>query len=168
MRVGFFDRDGTIICDHPDADWRAIDQPDFVDGAVRALNYVTKRGYQIVVITNQYLINEGFITQEQYERITAKMLCELDSSGVHVLDVFYCPHRRNEGCTCMKPKTGMVEQALAKYPTIELSQSFMVGDSVVDMELALNVGIKGFGINAFLDNEHIQTIGSIAELPEYI
>lgn len=168
MRVVFFDRDGTLIHDYPDQQWTFIHQPVFVDGSIPVLKYLINQGYEIIIITNQYLINEGYITQEQYEMVNTNMLSELDSQGIHVRDVFYCPHGRNEGCNCIKPNTGMVEQALAKYPDIELSESFVVGDSTVDMELARNLGIKGFGVNVYLDSEHIQTIVSLAQLPQYI
>jgi D-glycero-D-manno-heptose 1,7-bisphosphate phosphatase len=59
VKIAFFDRDGTIIKDYPDNDWRNVKHPEFIDNAVRTLKVVIEKGYKIVIITNQYLINEG-------------------------------------------------------------------------------------------------------------
>ena len=44
-------------------------------------------------------------------------------------------------CECRKPKTGMIDEAVKKY-NIDLSKSYMVGDSTMDLETARNAGIK--------------------------
>lgn len=146
MKVAFFDRDGTIIEDYPDSVWTGVDKPQFIDGAIEALQHLVQLNYKIIIITNQYLINEGYITIAQYTQITEKLLQELNNHDVPVLDIFYCPHSRDEECECHKPSPGLINQAIRKYPTINLADSFMIGDSECDVELALNFGIKGFGI----------------------
>ena len=143
MKVAFFDRDGTIIEDYPDHEWTSIKKPVFLLDSIETLKSVKKKGYEIIIITNQYLLNEGFISMEQYKEITEIMLNELALHGVEVLDIFYCPHKRNEGCGCIKPQTGMITDALKKYPDININESFMVGDSSVDIELAINMKMKG-------------------------
>ena len=65
---------------------------------------------------------------------------------MRILDVFYCPHSRTEGCKCIKPQTGMITEAIKKYPSIDIDESFMIGDSIVDIELAINMKMKGYGI----------------------
>lgn len=146
MKVAFFDRDGTIIEDYPDKNWTTITEPVFMDGSIKTLRRVQSKGYQIIIITNQYLINEGYITLEQFIQVNNKMLATLNEQGVEILDVFYCPHGRKEGCDCIKPNTGMIQQAIDKYPEIVLEKSFMIGDSVVDVQLANHMGIDGYGI----------------------
>ncbi|WP_252501770.1 HAD-IIIA family hydrolase [Sporosarcina sp. Marseille-Q4943] len=147
MKIAFFDRDGTIIKDYPDENWSAITQPEFLPGAIETLQQVMQKGFKIIIITNQYLINEGYISLEQYEEINREMLEVLTRHDVDILDVFYCPHGRREGCDCCKPQTGMIRQAIDKYPAIDLNESFIIGDSLVDMELAIRIDIVGFGIN---------------------
>lgn len=170
MKVAFFDRDGTIIEDYPDAKWTFIDNPSFVEGAVETLKSVISKGYRVIIITNQYLINEGFITLSQYNEITNKMLHRLRNHDIEILDVFYCPHAKTEECSCFKPKTGMIEQALKKYPAINMAESFMIGDSLVDVELAANAKIKGFGIEVekTFENKNIYQLTSIKDLMQYI
>ncbi|MEK5070141.1 D-glycero-alpha-D-manno-heptose-1,7-bisphosphate 7-phosphatase [Sporosarcina sp. FSL K6-1508] len=170
LKVAFFDRDGTIIEDYPDHKWTDIKNPVFITDSIQTLKEVYQKGYEIIIITNQYLINEGLIAIEQYNDITAKMLFELSCKKIKVLDVFHCPHGRNEGCTCIKPQTGMIKNALMKYPAINIDQSFMIGDSIVDVELAINMEMKGFGIGvASTSNmKNIYELNSIKEVLTYI
>lgn len=147
MKVAFIDRDGTINEDYRDDDWRYISEPEFLDGSFKALRDIRDKGYQIIIITNQYLINDEIITLSQYRAFTEKLLQVLNSNRVDILDTFYCPHSRKENCNCFKPKTGLIDMALRKYPYIELDKSFIVGDSVSDVELGNKFGIKTFGIN---------------------
>ena len=70
MKVAFFDRDGTIIEDYPDNVWTEVKEPKFIEGAIEVLQNLIQLDYKIIIITNQYLINEGFITLDQYTRIT--------------------------------------------------------------------------------------------------
>ena len=66
--------------------------------------------------------------------------------GVELLDVFYRPHGKDEGCTCIKPEIGMIKQAIHKYPENNLEKSFMIGGSADDSESSINIRVKGFGI----------------------
>lgn len=146
MKIAFLDRDGTIIRDYPDAMWRNISKPEILDGAIPAMKHLIKRGYQIILITNQYIIGEGIITKKQYEHLNDLLLSQLKKNHVEILDVFYCPHARSDQCDCCKPKTGLIKQALDKYPSINLSESFLCGDSINDLLCAETVGLTFYGI----------------------
>lgn len=160
MKVAFLDRDGTIIKDYPDEKWRRIEAPEFLEGSIRGLKMLTDSGYEIIIVTNQYLIGEGFITFAQYDIFTEKFLKILASNGVRILDVFFCPHSRKEHCCCRKPAIGLIERALAKYPDIRLSESFFCGDSVCDMECAENAKVKFYGIQ--VGNDQIGNLSDLA------
>ncbi|ENH96048.1 histidinol-phosphate phosphatase [Gracilibacillus halophilus YIM-C55.5] len=170
MKVAFFDRDGTIIKDYPDHEWTSIMHPVFMDGAINTLQEVMTKGYKVIIITNQYIINEGYITFEQYHNINNQMIRELENHNIDVLDVFYCPHGKNEGCKCIKPRNGMIQQAIEKYPDIKILESFIIGDSKVDIELAMRMRIKGFGIGVGVDYEtaNIVQLKTIYDLVRYI
>lgn len=170
MKVAFFNRDGTIIEDYPDHKWTYLKNPVFLADSIQTLKRVNQEGYEIIIITNQYLINEGFISLEQYKDITAKMLDELSCHKIKILDVFHCPHRRNEGCGCIKPQTGMIMNAIMKYPNINIDQSFMIGDSIVDIELAINMKMKGFdiGVCSSADRKNIYVLDSLKDLLTYL
>lgn len=147
MKVAFLDRDGTIIRDYPDEQWRGQIQPEFLKGSIEGIDRLVSLGYQIIVVTNQYLIGDKIITQNEYDAFTKKFLDKLKESNIHVLAIYYCPHATTASCNCRKPKPGLIEQALIDYPSIDLNQSFLVGDSIVDLELANYFGMRAFGIN---------------------
>jgi len=166
VKIAFLDRDGTIIKDYPDEKWHEIAMPEFLEGVIKSLKKITDMGYKIIIITNQYLIGENYISQNDYDKFSKMFLDILGSNNIDVLDVFYCPHARNSGCNCCKPKTGLIKQAIAKYPEINLAQSFFCGDSLCDMELAKDMNISFYGINLHLDS--VQSITSFSDLIRFI
>ena len=147
MKVAFLDRDGTIIKDYPDREWANIKIPEFLEGSIEALKYIQNKGFEIIIITNQYLIGEKIITLKDYQSFNDLFLKILKRNGVDILDVFYCPHARIENCKCIKPNPGLIKQALHKYPDIDLKESFYVGDSLCDMQLAKSFNLTFYGIN---------------------
>jgi D-glycero-D-manno-heptose 1,7-bisphosphate phosphatase len=168
VNVAFLDRNGTIVEDYPDEVWPRIREPSFLPGAIEALSGIQRAGYEIMIVTNQYLIGEGFITQDQYDQFTAKMLSILATAGVGILEIFYCQYARWEGCRCCKPQTGMIEAAAAKYPAIDLPQSFLVGDSPTDIELARAKGVQAFSLGFEAPGGYARRIGSLREVLGYI
>ena len=163
MKIAFLDRDGTINRDYPDAEWRHISEPEILESALEGMRYIQSKGYELIIITNQYTIGEGIITADQYTAFHAKLLDILKTHGISVLDTFFCPHSRSEQCSCRKPKTGMINQALEKYPAIDLVSSFMCGDSLSDQQCAQSAGLRFFGIKS-----GIHPINNLADLQNHI
>ena len=161
MKVAFLDRDGTIIKDYPDEVWKSIKEPEFLGGSIEGMKRLQDAGYKLVIVTNQYLINEGIIDEAEYVKFTSKLLTKFVSFGVDVFDIFYCPHKVTECCNCFKPKTGLIEQAIKKYPSIELETSIMVGDSICDLELAEKMDLDFYGIAGGSINEEERLFQSI-------
>lgn len=163
MKVAFLDRDGTINRDYPDEVWSKIAGPEILDGAIGGMKHILEKGYKIIIITNQYTIGEGYISVDQYHDFQAKLIKILERHGVSVLDTFYCPHSRVDNCACCKPRTGMIDQALQKYPDIDIAASFMCGDSAGDMLCAKAARLRFIGIN--IGDVHIK---NLSELNRYI
>jgi D-glycero-D-manno-heptose 1,7-bisphosphate phosphatase len=132
--------------------------------AIETMRYIMELGYQIIIITNQYLIGEGTITHKQYLDFNEFLFKELSKRGVNILDIFYCPHARNELCSCSKPRAGLIEQAISKYPNIDLEKSFIVGDSLCDIQLAHNLNMPSYGIRVKADIPGNIVIDDIIEL----
>ena len=160
MKVAFLDRDGTIIKDYPDKDWVNIKAPEFLDGSIKALKHFKEKGFEIIIITNQYLIGENIISLEDYNQFNDSFLKTLKSHEINILDIFYCPHARNQNCDCMKPKPGLIHQALHKYPDIDLSKSFYVGDSLCDKQLTEHFDLDFYGVNLKCKNS-IQALNEV-------
>jgi histidinol phosphatase-like enzyme len=56
--------------------------------------------------------------------------------------IYYCPHKKDDGCTCRKPLPGMLERA-AREHNLQLKGSWVVGDRYGDVQLAHNIGGHG-------------------------
>ncbi len=66
----------------------------------------------------------------------------LERNGIRITEVYYCPHNREDGCECIKPKPYFLREAAGRYG-IDLSRSYVIGDHPHDVEFAENAGAKG-------------------------
>lgn len=146
----FLDRDGTInkmvgFVTKPE-------QFELIEGAAEAIKAINKSGYLAIVVTNQPVIARGDCTFEELQTIHDKMETELGKVGAFVDAIYVCPHHTDKGfegerpeykcnCNCRKPKPGLLLQA-AKDFNIDLSESYMIGDSHRDVEAGENAGVK--------------------------
>ena len=150
QRAIFIDRDGTINVSKGFIS--KADDLELIPGSIEAIKAINKSGALAIVITNQPVIARGECSFEELHNIHNKLKTLLGEKGAFVDDIFYCPHHPDKGfegevpelkfdCECRKPKTGMINEAVKKY-NIDLSKSYMVGDSTMDLETARNAGIK--------------------------
>lgn len=150
QRAIFLDRDGTMNVSKGFIS--KADDLELIPGTIDAIKAINKSGALAIVITNQPVIARGECSFEELHNIHNKLKTLLGEKGAFVDDIFYCPHHPDKGfegevpelkfdCECRKPKTGMIEEAVKKY-NIDLSKSYMVGDSTMDLETARNAGIK--------------------------
>ena len=138
--MAFLDRDGVI---NKDIGYlHRIEDFEFTEGCIEALSKLRCDGFEVIIVTNQSGIGRGYYTEADYQSLTKWYLNELTRAGVNVLDVFHCPHTPDDQCSCRKPKPGLFQQAIRKYPNIDLKQSLMIGDKVTDIEAAKAVGIR--------------------------
>lgn len=150
QRAVFLDRDGTIN--------RYVgfltDLDDFclLDGVSEAIRKINESGLLAIVVTNQPVIARGEIDFSQLDEIHNKMETLLGTDGAYLDAIYFCPHHPDKGflgereeykidCACRKPKAGMLLQAAQDF-NIDLSQSWMIGDSETDMLCGKNAGCK--------------------------
>ena len=137
-KVVFVDRDGVI---NVEKDYLyKIEDFEFIEGTFEALRHLQNLGYKIVVITNQSGIGRGYYTIEDFEVLTDWMLERFKDENINISGVFFCPHGPDDGCTCRKPKTGMIDQA-KKLFQIDFKNSWLIGDKDSDIKTAHNAGI---------------------------
>lgn len=145
----FLDRDGTVNRKNG-----LVYQPEQFEleaWAVDAIRAINQSGYLAILITNQPVVARGLCSVEDVEKIHQKLETLLGREGVYLDGIFFCPHHPDKGypeenpaykipCHCRKPDIGMIEQAKAQFH-IDLSQSWMVGDSTVDLQTGKNAGV---------------------------
>jgi len=136
----FLDRDGVINANR-DTYVTSWSDFQFLPGALDALRILTHHKFRIFVVTNQSIVNQGRITQDQLETIHSRMLRAVNIHGGVIHDIRYCPHRQDEQCGCRKPQPGMLF-SLAQDWGINLSQTYLVGDAITDIQAGQTAGCQ--------------------------
>ena len=143
----FLDRDGTIneqmgYINH-------LSRFVIFPGVAEAVNLLNTNDFWVIVITNQGGVARGYYPIELMHEMHAFLTRSLNKKGAIIDGIFYCPHHPagimpeySMECDCRKPKTGLVHQALEAFD-IDISNSYMVGDRIVDIELASRLEIDG-------------------------
>ena len=150
QKAVFLDRDGTINIYK--GFLTKVDDFEVIPGAAEAIKTINHSGYLTIVVSNQPVIARGDCSFEDLKAIHNKMETLLGSEGAYVDAIYFCPHHPDKGfegerseykfdCDCRKPKPGMLLQA-AKDWNIDLSASYMIGDSERDIQAGKNAGIK--------------------------
>lgn len=135
----FLDRDGTIIEDtHYPKDPALV---KFCDHAVEGLLGMKRRGFLLFSLSNQSGVGRGLITKVQFEAVHQRFVDLLTHDGVLFDGFEYCLHAPEENCVCRKPKTGMVDTIMARFPDIDLKESIVIGDREADIRLGNTIGV---------------------------
>lgn len=138
----FLDRDGVINQNRDDyvKSWQEF---IFLPGSLEGLRKLADFPGPILVITNQSAIGRGIVTADVVDEIHARMLAEIRAHGGRIDEIFVCPHHPQENCLCRKPKPGLLLQAQTRW-NIDLSRSWLVGDSATDIQAAHSVNCRPF------------------------
>ena len=149
----FLDRDGVINYERG----YTCKLEDFVilPDLIEVLQEFKKRGYLLVVISNQSGICKGLYTQYDVEVLHAYLNSELHKNNIVLDEIYYCVHHSDEElCICRKPDSLFVEKAIARF-NIEPSHSFFIGDKERDVQAGEKAGVNGILIEA---NSSLKTI----------
>jgi histidinol-phosphate phosphatase family protein len=138
QKVIFLDRDGVINRDSPSyiKNWNEF---VFLPGSREALQRFAAAGFTTIIISNQSAVNRGLMTLESLIDLHRRLQSAVTASGGHIADVYFCPHRPDEGCDCRKPQPGLILQACQRH-SVEVKKTLMIGDSAKDIECARNAG----------------------------
>jgi D-glycero-D-manno-heptose 1,7-bisphosphate phosphatase len=169
-RAVFADRDG-VLCANVMRDGRPVAPTrleDFrllpgVEDSVRALK---SAGYLVIVVTNQPDVGTG-----RTPRATVEAMHDIIRSTLNVDDIKACFHTNADGCSCRKPKPGMILEAAAER-AIDLPASFVVGDRWSDVAAGQEAGCAtifvDYGHEADRPINADTVVGSFAEAARVI
>jgi D-glycero-D-manno-heptose 1,7-bisphosphate phosphatase len=142
------DRDGVLNQKMPEGRYvTRWEEFRILPGVAHGIARLNHAGLRTVVVSNQRGIALGRYTLADVEAIHAAFQRELAAQGAHIDAFFVCPHDRG-ACHCRKPLPGLFEQARKQFPAIDAATSMMIGDSLVDMEFARNLGIASILIDS--------------------
>jgi imidazoleglycerol-phosphate dehydratase/histidinol-phosphatase len=145
-KVLFIDRDGTLIEEPPDKQVDALDKVKLVRGVVAALSELARTGYRFVMVSNQNGLGTHSFPEEDFRLCHDFVLSLFESQGIAFDEIFVCPHREQDACGCRKPRTGLLTRYLANND-LDTDRSAVIGDRDTDMQMAENLGLRGFLIS---------------------
>ena len=144
-RAVFLDRDGVLIeasvRDGKPYPPSSLEQMRIVEGAAEDLDRLRKRGFLLLVVTNQPDVARG----TQSPEVLHAMHCRI-AETLPLDEFLVCPHDDRDGCSCRKPAPGMMLDAGRRYG-IDLGRSFMIGDRWRDVDAGRAAGCR----TVFLD-----------------
>lgn len=151
MRAVFLDKDGTLVEDQPPNTDPTLVR--FYADAFPALRLLDESGYALVVVTNQSAIAQGRCEESDVRRMQRYVEQRLAGEGIRLAGFYYCPHHPRGiiapyavPCACRKPQAGLLLQA-SRDLGIELTQSWMVGDILHDVEAGRSAGCRTVLVN---------------------
>ena len=141
----FLDRDGVI---NIEKDYLyKIEDFEWIEGAIDAIQYLENRGFYVFVVTNQSGIARGFYTEEDVIELHNFINLELNQHNTKIDEFFYSPYHPKFNkylhlSDLRKPNTGMLDAAYTKWQ-FNKAESFMIGNKDTDVMCAHRFGIRG-------------------------
>lgn len=146
----FLDRDGTLNRNtHYLIDFAEF---ELIPGVEDALRILQDLGYRLYGVSNQSGVARGYFTYAAVEDLNRSIIADLGARGIRLEEIVFCPHHPEgivteyaKACECRKPAPGMLKDLARKYG-LDLSRSYMVGDSESDALAGMNAGAQGVWI----------------------
>ena len=156
----FLDRDGTMI--HDVGYLKRVEELRWFPSTIDAVRLLNRAGFLVCVTTNQGGIGLGYYGDDVVHIVHAHMAARIERAGGRIDAWFHCPHHPRavvEGlgvaCECRKPAPGMVRQACARFD-IDLPRSFVIGDKLLDVEVAARTGARGILVRTGYGEETVR------------
>lgn len=142
-RALFIDRDGTLVIEPPvDYQLDSLEKLEFYPKVFRNLYFIRKQlDFELVMVTNQDGLGTSFFPEDTFWPAHNKMLKALEGEGIVFDNILIDRSFPEDNSPNRKPRTGMLGNYLdGKY---DLANSYVIGDRLTDMQLAVNLGAKG-------------------------
>jgi D-glycero-D-manno-heptose 1,7-bisphosphate phosphatase len=150
------DRDGVINRDLGTYCYK-IDDFDPIPGSIDSIADLRRRGYKIVIITDQGGIEKGLYTPEDVDRLHEHMLQLLGEAGCPSIDAIYYSASSRKEDPFAKPNLGMFRRCEKEFKDIRFNEGYYVGDKMKDLKAAINIGARpvlvrtGYGLETEKD-----------------
>lgn len=144
----FLDRDGVLNQELGDYVCR-LEDFKVLEHNFAPLAELQKRGYLLIVITNQGGLAKGWYSEETLAQMHQHLQETYAGQGIDLTEIYYCRHHPeyNGKCLCRKPGSMMLEKAIARY-RVDASKSYFIGDRERDVLAGEAAGVKGILIDS--------------------
>ncbi|OJJ17229.1 D,D-heptose 1,7-bisphosphate phosphatase [marine bacterium AO1-C] len=150
----FLDRDGVLNRERGTYVYR-LDDFEVLEGVCESLQQLKNAGYLLVVVTNQSGISKGLYTREDVKKCHEY----LQKHCNNLLDDLFMGqyHPSISASLSRKPDSWMLEKAIGKY-NIDVTQSWLVGDSPTDIEAAKKIQVKTVQIESTFEHKPLSPL----------
>ncbi len=161
-RAVFLDRDGTIIEEKNYL--RRVEDVVIFHGAATALARLQSAGFKLFIVSNQSGVGRGYFTLADVEQVHQYLLRELGRAGVRFERIYIAPEAPGAPSRGRKPSPQFLLDARDEFG-VDLAQSYMIGDKLIDLECGWNAGVKECllvrtGYGAELERESTDKLGA--------
>jgi D-glycero-D-manno-heptose 1,7-bisphosphate phosphatase len=138
-RAVFLDRDGTIIKEKNYL--RRVEEVEIFSGAGAALGRLCRAGFKLFIVSNQSGVGRGYFTLAEVGKVNEYLLSELAREGARFERIYIAPEAPNAPSRGRKPSPQFLWDARDECG-VDLAQSYMVGDKLIDLECGWNAGVR--------------------------
>jgi D-glycero-D-manno-heptose 1,7-bisphosphate phosphatase len=175
-RAVFFDRDGTLI-----AEKNYLCRPEEIaifSGAGAALKRLADADFKLFIVSNQSGVGRGLFTIADVERVNGHLAREFARDGVRFEKIYIAPEAPDQPSRGRKPSPHFLFAARDEFD-LNLAESFMVGDKLIDLECGWNAGVKksmlvrtGYGAEVERESlnklKQVVIVDGLAEMAEWV
>ena len=162
------DRDGVINVESTRDYVRSVSEFEPIAGAIDAIARLVRAGFPVYIATNQSGIGQKLYTEADLDEIHAKLRELVRDAGGEIKAILYCPHTRDAGCDCRKPKPGMLLE-IACLAGVDPTDLVLVGDAASDHGAAIAAGCAFALVRSGKGNDTrllLQDVACFADLAE--
>lgn len=142
-KILFIDRDGTLIHEPPDQQIDSLAKFVLVEEVIPSLIALRDAGYEFVMVSNQDGLGTPSFPVEHFEPPQQLLLQILGSQGIQFSAIHIDPHFEHQNAPTRKPGIGMLLDYL-RSGDLDFQASAVIGDRQTDLDLAANLGVRGF------------------------
>jgi len=138
-RAVFLDRDGVLI--EEKSYLHRVEDVVFIPGVGRALKRLRDAGFKLFIVSNQSGVGRGYFTAAEVEKVNQHLAGELARDGVRFERIYIAPEAPDQPSRGRKPSPQFLFDARDEFE-VDLSQSYMIGDKLLDLECGWNAGVR--------------------------
>jgi histidinol-phosphate phosphatase family protein len=138
----FLDRDGVINKRFPGGYVKKPSEFTFLPGSLEAIKQLSSIFKYIFIVTNQQGVGKGLMSLEDLRIVHRQMVGLIKENGGRIDRIFFCTDLAAKSPNCRKPGLAMAQMAKKEFPAIDFNKSYMVGDTISDIEFGKNAGMR--------------------------
>ncbi|MCH8479314.1 MAG: histidinol-phosphatase, partial [Wenzhouxiangella sp.] len=144
-KILFIDRDGCLIEEPADEQIDSFEKFRLMPGVIPALLALKSAGFRFVMVSNQDGLGTESFPEADFQGPHDLLLQILDSQGIDFDAIHIDRSFPDDGAPTRKPGVGMLLDYL-RDPSLDRQHSAVIGDRPTDLELAANMGLRGFRV----------------------